>query len=121
MPPRCIPVLQAVAVAGLVTPGRGSAQAGRMAGDCVVWAARAALRGEVGAVVTAPLNKEALSAAGAPYASFPGHTELLQAEAARRLGCTPRRPRLSPKRAAAPKAASMISSRAPSHVAARRL
>ena len=89
VPPRCIPVLQAVAVAGLVTPGRVSAQAGRMAGDCVVWAARAALRGEVGAVVTAPLNKEALSAAGAPYASFPGHTELLQAEAARHLGCTP--------------------------------
>ena len=89
VPPRCIPVLQAVALAALVAPGQISAQAGRMAGDCVVWAARAALRGEVGAVVTAPLNKEALSAAGAPYAQYPGHTELLQAEAARHLGCAP--------------------------------
>jgi 4-hydroxythreonine-4-phosphate dehydrogenase len=39
----------------------------------------AALRGDVSAVVTAPLHKEALAAAGVP---FPGHTELLQAEAA---------------------------------------
>jgi 4-hydroxythreonine-4-phosphate dehydrogenase len=37
------------------------------------------LRGEVAALVTAPLHKEALAAAGVPY---PGHTELLQAEAA---------------------------------------
>ena len=58
-------------------PGRG-----RLAGDCVVWAAKAALRGEVAAMVTAPLNKEALSLAGAPYDAFPGHTELLQALAA---------------------------------------
>jgi 4-hydroxythreonine-4-phosphate dehydrogenase len=54
-----------------------------MAGDCVVWAARAALRGEVAAIVTAPLHKEALAAAGF---TFPGHTELLQAEAANYLG-----------------------------------
>lgn len=56
--------------------------AGQAAGDCVFWAARAALHGQVGAIVTAPLHKEALSAAGAPYALYPGHTELLQAEAA---------------------------------------
>jgi 4-hydroxythreonine-4-phosphate dehydrogenase len=49
----------------------------------VVWAARAALRGEVAALVTAPLHKEALSAAGV---DFPGHTELLQAEAAAHQG-----------------------------------
>ena len=47
------------------------------------WAARAALRGEIAAIVTAPLHKEALAAAGFPY---PGHTELLQAEAAAHLG-----------------------------------
>jgi 4-hydroxythreonine-4-phosphate dehydrogenase len=35
------------------------------------------------ALVTAPLHKEALAAAGVP---FPGHTELLQAEAAAHLG-----------------------------------
>jgi 4-hydroxythreonine-4-phosphate dehydrogenase len=51
--------------------------------DCVQWAARAALRGEVAALVTAPLHKEALSAAGVDY---PGHTELLQAEAATHQG-----------------------------------
>ena len=37
----------------------------------------------IAAVVTAPLHKEALSAAGVP---FPGHTELLQAEAAQHAG-----------------------------------
>jgi len=50
------------------------------------WSARAALRGEVAAVVTAPLHKEALAAAGEPFSRFPGHTELLQAEAAAHLG-----------------------------------
>ena len=53
----------------------------------IAWAARAALRGEIAALVTAPLHKEALSAAGAPYDRFPGHTELLQYEAARHAGC----------------------------------
>ncbi len=82
VPPRCVPVLQVVPPAPLVAMGQVSAQAGRMAGDCVVWAARACLRGELAAMVTAPLHKEALAAAGAPYDAFPGHTELLQAEAA---------------------------------------
>ena len=67
--------------------GTVHAAAGRHAGDCVTWAARAALRGEIAALVTAPLHKEALSAAGAPYDGFPGHTELLQHEAARHAGC----------------------------------
>ena len=48
----------------------------------MVWAAKAALQGEVAALVTAPLNKAALSLAGAPYSAFPGHTEMLQALAA---------------------------------------
>lgn len=68
--------------------GAVSAAAGRLAGDCVTWAACAALRGEITALVTAPLHKEALCAAGAPYDRFPGHTELLQYEAARHVGCT---------------------------------
>lgn len=63
------------------------ASAGRLAGDSVVWAARAALEGRIAALVTAPLHKEALSAAGAPYDAFPGHTELLQWEAAQHAGC----------------------------------
>ena len=86
VPPRCVPVLQVVPVQAPVPLGQVSAQAGRIAGDCVAWAARAALRGEVAAVVTAPLHKEGLAAAGAPYDRFPGHTELLQAEAAAYLG-----------------------------------
>jgi 4-hydroxythreonine-4-phosphate dehydrogenase len=59
-----------------------------LAGEAVLWATRAALRGEVAAIVTAPLHKEALHAAGAPYDQYPGHTELLQAEAARHAGVT---------------------------------
>ncbi|MEJ5991432.1 4-hydroxythreonine-4-phosphate dehydrogenase PdxA [Ramlibacter sp. PS3R-8] len=84
VPPGCIAVLQAGAAAAL-PPALGvvSAQAGRLAADAVLWAARAALRGEVAALVTAPLHKEALAAAGLP---FPGHTELLQAEAAAHAG-----------------------------------
>ena len=58
--------------------GHISAKAGQLAAESVIWAAHAALRGEVAALVTAPLHKEALSAAGAPYNQFPGHTELLQ-------------------------------------------
>ena len=83
VPPRCIPVLQVVPQLSPPAPGRLSADAGRMAADAVLWAARAALRGEIRALVTAPLNKEALAAAGLPY---PGHTELLQAEAASHAG-----------------------------------
>ena len=86
IPPRCVPVLQVGALAQPVAPGRLSASAGRMAGDCVVWAALAALRGDIAALVTAPLNKEALTLAGAPYSGFPGHTEMLQTLAAQYAG-----------------------------------
>ena len=83
VPPRCIPVLQLPGIAGPQPWGQISADAGRAAADSVVWAARAALRGEVAGLVTAPLHKEALAAAGV---AFPGHTELLQAEAAAHEG-----------------------------------
>jgi 4-hydroxythreonine-4-phosphate dehydrogenase len=85
VPPRCIAVLQVAGTSHPAAWGRVSAEAGRLAADCVVWAARAALRGEIAGLVTAPLHKEALSAAGV---AFPGHTELLQAEAAAWLGKT---------------------------------
>ena len=85
-PPRCLPVLQVLAPLPPLPLGQVNAQAGRAAGDCVFWAARAALRGEVAGLVTAPLHKEALAAAGPPYARFPGHTELLQSVAAKHLG-----------------------------------
>lgn len=83
MPPRCLPVLPLPGLPGPVPWGQVSAQAGRAAAQCVVWAARAALRGEVAGLVTAPLHKESLHAAGVDY---PGHTELLQAEAAAHAG-----------------------------------
>ena len=84
VPPRCIPLLQVGAPQSEPPPlGQVSAAAGRLAADAVVWAARAALRGDIAALVTAPLHKEALAAAGVP---FPGHTELLQAEAAAHAG-----------------------------------
>jgi len=83
MPPRCLPVLALPGLPGPQPWGQVSAEAGRAAAHCVQWAARAALGGELAALVTAPLHKEALAAAGV---DFPGHTELLQAEAARHAG-----------------------------------
>jgi 4-hydroxythreonine-4-phosphate dehydrogenase len=88
VPSRCLPVLQVVPVAPNLPWGQIDARAGRLAGEAVLWATRAALRGEISAVVTAPLHKEALHAAGAPYDQYPGHTELLQAESARHAGVT---------------------------------
>jgi 4-hydroxythreonine-4-phosphate dehydrogenase len=58
--------------------GIASAVGGRAAAEAVLAAAREARDGLVDGLVTAPLNKEALSAAGYPW---PGHTEML-AEAA---------------------------------------
>ncbi len=84
--PFTIPVLQvtqALTTEQLPPWGQISATSGKLAADCVLWAANAALRGEVSAVVTAPLHKEALFAAGVP---FPGHTEMLQACAAAHAG-----------------------------------
>lgn len=66
-----------------ITLGVASAAGGKMAGDAVRSAAREALEGRARAVVTAPLNKKALSLAGI---EFPGHTEMLQALAADYLG-----------------------------------
>jgi len=86
VPPHCIPVLQAGEALPELPWGHVSAVAGGFAGQCVMQAAEAALRGEVAGIVTAPLHKEALHAAGAPYDRYPGHTEMLQAVAAQSLG-----------------------------------
>jgi 4-hydroxythreonine-4-phosphate dehydrogenase len=67
-----------VAAQGPIALGKTSAAAGRAAAEAALRAARDALDGRIDAVVTAPLNKESLHAAG--Y-SWPGHTEML-AEAA---------------------------------------
>lgn len=54
--------------------GQVSAEGGRAAAAAVLGAAKDALAGRVDAVVTAPLHKESLRAAGHPW---PGHTEML--------------------------------------------
>ncbi|WP_374667448.1 4-hydroxythreonine-4-phosphate dehydrogenase PdxA [Ramlibacter sp.] len=86
VPPRCLPVLEPGPLARsseLPAIGVASARGGALAAEAVVWAARAALAGDIAGLVTAPLNKSALAAAGVAY---PGHTELLQAEAAAQAG-----------------------------------
>ncbi len=83
VPPRCLPVLPLHGLPAAVPLGKVSAEGGRAAADCVIWAAQAALRGKVAGLVTAPLHKESLHAAGV---DFPGHTELLQAQAAAHAG-----------------------------------
>jgi 4-hydroxythreonine-4-phosphate dehydrogenase len=82
VPPNCMPVL---AASGLppdliqAPVGRVDPRAGAAAAACIEQAAAMALRAEVAAIVTAPIHKEALAAAGV---GFPGHTEMLQALAA---------------------------------------
>jgi 4-hydroxythreonine-4-phosphate dehydrogenase len=79
-PPRCVPVWQAPGLpAGLAQRplGRVDAAAGAAAAACIRAALAQVRAGEAAALVTAPIHKEALAAAGEPY---PGHTELLQAE-----------------------------------------
>lgn len=86
LPPRCLPVLQLGSLTEPPAFGRLSAAAGTLAAQAVVWAAQAALRGDIAALVTAPLHKEALALAGEPHSGFPGHTEMLQAQAAAHAG-----------------------------------
>lgn len=80
-PPGCVAVWQPPGLppglAGLPM-GQVHALAGRAAAVCIEAAAALALRGQAAAIVTAPIHKEALSAAGV---NFPGHTEMLQAAA----------------------------------------
>jgi 4-hydroxythreonine-4-phosphate dehydrogenase len=57
-------------------PGRVSAVCGRAAYEYVERAVQLARAGEIAGIVTAPINKEALAAAGVPH---PGHTEILAA------------------------------------------
>ncbi len=83
VPPNCVPVLQ---VDGLperlmdAPLGQVHAHAGAAAAACITRAVQLAMAGEVAGIITAPIHKEALAAAGVTY---PGHTEMLQALAAR--------------------------------------
>ncbi|MDO9436136.1 4-hydroxythreonine-4-phosphate dehydrogenase PdxA [Hydrogenophaga sp.] len=83
LPSGCMGVVQACTLPHPPAFGHIDASAGRAAADCIRWAAQAALSGRARAVVTAPIHKEALAAAGVDH---PGHTELLQSLAAAHAG-----------------------------------
>jgi 4-hydroxythreonine-4-phosphate dehydrogenase len=68
---------------GDLVVGQVSAAAGAAAAEAVRVGAQACLQGQACALVTAPIHKLALTAAGI---AFPGHTEMLQAMAAQHLG-----------------------------------
>ncbi|MFO1217528.1 MAG: 4-hydroxythreonine-4-phosphate dehydrogenase PdxA [Burkholderiaceae bacterium] len=88
-PPACLSVWEPPGLPGALAElpmGRVAAAAGRAAMACVEAAAALARERRVRAMVTAPIHKRALSAAGSP---FPGHTEMLQALAAGNGGAAP--------------------------------
>ena len=79
VPPNCVPLLQVDGLAPdlLDAPvGQIDARAGAAAAACIERAVALARAGEIAAIVTAPIHKEALAAAGVGH---PGHTEMLQA------------------------------------------
>jgi 4-hydroxythreonine-4-phosphate dehydrogenase len=81
-PPGCMPVLPAMGLPAdlLLAPiGQIDRRAGVAAARCIESAVALVQAGEASAIVTAPIHKEALAAAGIAY---PGHTEMLQALAA---------------------------------------
>ena len=82
LPPRCIGVWPPPGLPGaLATLPMGSvhADAGRAAIACIEAGAALTMARRSAALVTAPVHKQALAAAGS---HFPGHTEMLQALAA---------------------------------------
>jgi 4-hydroxythreonine-4-phosphate dehydrogenase len=72
--PSDLAVLSVGALPGDLPIGKVDARAGRASYDYVVRAIDLAMAGAVGGIVTAPIAKEALKAAGIAY---PGHTEIL--------------------------------------------
>jgi 4-hydroxythreonine-4-phosphate dehydrogenase len=67
-------LIEAATTEETIAPGRLSAEAGRLAFAAIERAVHLAQAGEIDAIVTAPINKEALNKAGHAY---PGHTEIL--------------------------------------------
>jgi 4-hydroxythreonine-4-phosphate dehydrogenase len=70
----CTPALYGRIYTPGVEAGKLTAEAGRTAYGAIVAAVEDALAGEVDAIATAPINKQALALAGLPWR---GHTELL--------------------------------------------
>jgi 4-hydroxythreonine-4-phosphate dehydrogenase len=82
VPPGCLPVIAPPGLPeGLAALpwGRVDARCGAAAARCIEHAVALVQAGQCAGIVTAPIHKEALAAAGVPY---PGHTEMLQALAA---------------------------------------
>ncbi len=82
LPPSCLPVWQPEGLPPdlLSCPlGQIDARAGAAAARCIEAAVGLIQSGDAAGLVTAPIHKEALHAAGV---DFPGHTEMLQALAA---------------------------------------
>ncbi|MCA0401936.1 MAG: 4-hydroxythreonine-4-phosphate dehydrogenase PdxA [Proteobacteria bacterium] len=71
-----IPVLSAGKLPPTLPYGAIDARAGKLAYDSIIRAIDLALAGRIAGLVTAPIHKEALKAAGI---TFPGHTEILAA------------------------------------------
>ncbi|MCV2349370.1 4-hydroxythreonine-4-phosphate dehydrogenase PdxA [Paucibacter sp. Y2R2-4] len=89
LPPHCLPVWQPEGLpADLLTCplGQIDARAGAAAARCIEAAVGLIQAGHAAGVVTAPIHKEALHAAGV---DFPGHTEMLQALASGQEGLLP--------------------------------
>jgi 4-hydroxythreonine-4-phosphate dehydrogenase len=81
----CPAVLDLCALQGdAVAPGEVGAATGRAAFTYIERAIQAALAGEVAAVATGPVHKEALRAAGVP---FPGHTEIFAERTGAKRAC----------------------------------
>ncbi|KQV93408.1 4-hydroxythreonine-4-phosphate dehydrogenase [Rhizobacter sp. Root1221] len=79
LPAGAVPVLQVTGLPANLSQvpfGHIDARAGAAAAACIREAVRRVRAGDGRAIVTAPIHKEALSAAGV---AFPGHTEMLQA------------------------------------------
>src|SRR3954468_19130498 len=70
----CEPIVYEAPPGTSFVPGTLSAAAGRAAYDVIVRAVADAQRGDVDAIATAPVNKEAFRLAGLPWS---GHTDLL--------------------------------------------
>lgn len=72
-----IPVLDTGIITGIPVRGLVKAEYGRASYEYIINAIDLALKGRIAAVVTNPINKAALAAAGIPHA---GHTEIFAAE-----------------------------------------
>ena len=82
VPPGCLPLWVPAGLPeglALLPQGQVDARNGAAAARCIEAAVRLVQAGQGAGIVTAPVHKEALAAAGVPY---PGHTEMLQALAA---------------------------------------